>query len=590
MPQTKQKKRETQTYRQIIASLFLIASSWGSTSYAGADVQREMIDITSSVFSIMDTFYAPKDWKAQLLNWEARAERDAIVSVILEEDITVKELHRLLLISLKKAHDYHLALVINSKESASLNFRVKPVEGRYFVVATNEKTSLLIQVGDELVKFNDKPVKETIDKILMNSGNPGSATEQMLATFALTKRMARAGEKVPQGPVSVTIKKSNSPRAMKLNLSWEYTPDAIDFSNITKSKRLKLAQVMDDERENPFYRSVADKLMLSYPALLFSDEESSSADESRSNSHSIGAKKSFLPEMGEILEENFTRSPEFYNYIFSHKGKKIGYVRISSYSPSMPSKASKEFQNIINDFEEKTDLLVIDQVHNPGGSVAYLYALVSMLSPKPLKTPLHKIAITLKDIVGIEEFIEVLSKIKTDEEAQLFYDGKKEIRGLPVNLALVKGMLKQAEDTLVTWNAGEKLTIPTPLIVDTIAPSKNGVYTKDIILLVDELDFSGGDFFPAILQDNQRVTVFGNQTAGAGGYINNSLVTINRMGITKLHYTGSIAYRNFNRQPIENLGITPDVKYNMTASDYQNNFEGYKKALLNLVTQKLELE
>ena len=53
-----------------------------------------------------------------------------------------------------------------------------------------------------------------------------------------------------------------------------------------------------------------------------------------------------------------------------------------------------------------------------------------------------------------------------------------------------------------------------------------------------------------------------------------------------MRYTGSIAER-FNSDPIENLGVTPDVVYDIKANDVQNNFEDYIKALMKTLDDVL---
>ncbi|MEQ1918393.1 MAG: S41 family peptidase, partial [Elusimicrobiota bacterium] len=149
-------------------------------------------------------------------------------------------------------------------------------------------------------------------------------------------------------------------------------------------------------------------------------------------------------------------------------------------------------------------------------------------------------------------------------------------------------MVKSAQFILQQFNAGKRFTDLIHISgVDDIdpAPKPEERYTKPILLLTNALDFSGGDFFPAIMQDNKRATIMGVRTAGAGGIVN--AYSIDQFGIDHLSATSSLAERP-NGQPIENLGVTPEIPYEITAKDLRTGFAEYRWKILKALSGILE--
>ena len=158
--------------------------------------------------------------------------------------------------------------------------------------------------------------------------------------------------------------------------------------------------------------------------------------------------------------------------------------------------------------------------------------------------------------------------------------------GYPVTSQTAQFLLDFCRFIISEWKKGNTLTGPIHLYgVDHVNPHPDANYTKPILMLINELDFSGGDFMPAIMQDNKRAFLMGGKTAGAGGFVAKSSFP-NRYGIDYFFYTASIAKR-IDSNPIENLGVSPDLPYDLTPFDIQHKYQGFraeiKNALLNMI-------
>jgi hypothetical protein len=249
-----------------------------------------------------------------------------------------------------------------------------------------------------------------------------------------------------------------------------------------------------------------------------------------------------------------------------------------------------EFAKIISFFQERSDALVIDQLNNYGGFHFLVLGLASMLTNKPLQLPNYRQQLTQEDIAMAVQELELFSQIKNDKEATHLLGPS--LFGIPVTYQLVQFFINYYEFILSEWEAGRILTDPYPLVLNKLNPHPKVNYTKPILILINHLDFSGGDLLPAILQDNHIATLFGSRTAGAGGTLNKAAFP-NCCGISYFTYTSSIAERG-NKNPIENLGVIPDIPYTITVEDLRCDYENYgkevNKAIKGLLNPKAPSE
>lgn len=578
----------------------------GISSRNAKDKMMQDLDIIQNTFEVR---YAPADWKKIYADWDLQNEIDlAKVRVLETPNITVKDYQRILLQFFNSTKDYHVGVSFYSTETAVLPFRIHSAKGKYYVawVLSSLFDGLKdpLEVGDEVLLFNGKPIDEAVQAFKQSDlGNPLSKTDQALAESSLTMRSGSMGHLVPKGPLTVTVRHSGGDTVTTYRLNWFYYPEEITTSiteveEIAQGKKTKNAAMGEfavksvlqgrplgelpffyKDMTAPIYRQFAKSNLRAKH--LFSKEISGGikADE---EDRFMGSKVSFVPELGKVLWQAPASSP--YNaYIYLDKvGRKIGYVRIPNYSAG--SQSAVQFAELMNFFQENTEALVVDQVNNPGGNLFYMYALASMLTDRPLLVPKQKMAITQEDVYFALDELNEVEGVTTDEEARNVLGSN--LAGFPADLALAQNIAKYFRFILNEWNEGRQLTdLGYVYGIDYLRPHPVGYYAKPILLLVNELDFSCGDFLPAILQDNKRVTILGTRTAGAGGYVLSHTYP-NLFGLQGFSYTGSIAHREDNN-PIENLGVIPEIIVELTSNDLENNYSDYLKEIQKAVSDLL---
>lgn len=585
----------------VLSALCLITTTPVSGSWFEDHKKSQMIKDLEVIKHHFDAGYAPSIWKKECMGWDLEQSFETAKDHILSTpSITTKQFQRIVRHFINSMKDHHVDVVFFSTESASLPFSVKGVNGKYFINWIDKLrlpfSHYDISVGDELIEFDGQPIAKVIEDLRKeNEKSANSETDQTLAEIKLTQRIGMQGDIVPKGSVVVTIESHYTGKRNGYQLHWSYIPERIknpfDFSPpldfipglipgkgyLDLEETLQLSNI---KMVSPLHEVYMEKYAL--------------------HEGELGARKSFVPLLGEVIWTTEEEKSSYFDktvfdedgidwhaYIYRHSNEKaVGYIRIPHYLGRTAD--AKKFGEILDFMEENTNALVIDQVHNFGGFVDFQYQLVSMLVTKqPFTTPLHRVKITQKQVFEgykILEFIHLIELTLQQEANDDFnFEVEKKENSLGVNYQRLLFVKTYYENLLEDWNQGYTLTRPTSILgIDYINPHPVYHYSKPVLMLINEMDFSGGDFVPAILQDNQRVVLFGSRTAGAGGFVD-AFEFPNAHGIALCTYTASIAERA-NSQKIENLGVTPDIIYQLTVEDLQQGYQKYADAVNEAVS------
>lgn len=541
---------------RFISSSALALLFFFSTLDAVSTRQKRMVKDLDALLNTIEVNYALNDWKEtnRPFSFEQSFE-EAKQKVIQNEEMTGKEFQELIASLCNAIGDYHVDISFYSTESASLPFEIKGAEGRYFISWVDEELCSF-NIGDEVLDFDHTPIDQAVQNLKQRLGYSNHpATDQRFAEFYLTYRSAASGHPVPTGATSCTIKPKDGPVTTCVT-EWQYNPEMICHQQ-APFKIFKASP----RRE---WQLPAAKKMRAHPSAF------------------IGEIQGYIPELsGKILWKSWDWSP-FGGRIYEVEGRPIGFLRIHSYGTD-DSQCVEEFRQLIAHLEEHSEALVIDQTGNPGGNPMYLFALLSMLTDEPLVVPTEQILLN-KRLAA--EALDTVTCFNEDPGSGI-PGFNRDLRYYPHRFQAMESLISYHRSLIQEWNAGQLVSAPIPFFgFETLQPHPGARYTKPIIVLVDELDFSCADLFPAILQDNRRALIFGARTAGAGG---STLIHEypNHFGVESISLTRSLFYRS-SGEVLENAGVNPDIPYQVTAKDLQTQYRPYRKALLKAIRDLLK--
>jgi C-terminal processing protease CtpA/Prc len=260
----------------------------------------------------------------------------------------------------------------------------------------------------------------------------------------------------------------------------------------------------------------------------------------------------------------------FFSGIYASGGARIGFIRIPSMSPPNTALALQQLDQEVAFFNSNTDVLVVDVMRNPGGSVSATEAFAQRLFPSPFRSLGFEIRATALWVQAI------VSAVESAKAA-----------GAPANV--IQNLQAIMNEIIEAYNDNRGRTAPVSLTTGdlTLQPAPNA-YAKPVLLLVDEMTASGGDMFAAIIQDNHRGPLLGMRTMGAGGSVtqfNCTAFTESICAITLSLMNRGVVISGTEYPPspyIENVGVRPDMVVDyMTRANLMSAGASFVQAFTN---------
>ena len=537
---------------------------------ANAMSKEERVADANTVINLFTQQYGPLKWKEEYLgiNFDELASKlisDAAAAA------TDKDFYRAISAFLNAFGDAHVSYEIPSSLEACLPFNTEYFKDGVVITGVNYNVlcqmggkghcddEIPVEEGDLLIAIDGIPVEDVIASLVVFENNGHEETSRKFTgSVRLACRPQYIFPDIPSGASVITIITKDG---TKKDVALEWISKGFELAEMPpKSAVSYMAKAMTVSQAATNETSFIENVFGSYVVEMKKQE---------ADAASIGSAYPFFP-----LWDGFeTRKTNPYlTGTFAIGDHNIGFIRINTWSGSVFGPGIKALEEEIEFLNNNTDAIIIDQTNNGGGNICYTEQIASFFIFSP------------------QDELRFQPRANRTWLSNLEYEyeyGKEEFK--PHAKVWLDGLRKAV-------TSGEYLSKPLPIcnLTGKLFPHKNKnqipvLYTKPVLILVNELDFSAADMFPAMMQDFGAATLFGVRTAGAGGnvvgtrFIGNSELAI--------RITQSLAYR-INEVPlengetthyVENVGATPDIEYEVTLKDYKDGYKNYREAINSAV-------
>ncbi len=575
--------------------------------------QKKMMDEVQTIHRTFSLLYAPAELKKEQYGWEMQPLVDQLISFIQSNPhISNREFQSELRKLIKSSNDHHVHVSFYSNACAILPIFLQNAEEQYFLV---DAEALFDKTGErggdvktyELLAIDEIPVKEYLEGFIANElAMEVTPTTNQRALMFFPFRPGSLGLSMPSDgeTISFTVKSLDDPAAPveTIQKAWTALPDSY------------LPRKMDSKNRSDRWKVIKERSQMLLPEAeaVTQSYQTLSTQLPKQMKHWIEASKHFQPTLFSSIHPSLNKQKgarggdegasdfgrilwrtgpewEFDGYVcVTATGRKIAYIKLPTYLPEDTEHCAEHFALLMAFFNKTSEALIIDQRDNSGGSLFYLYALASTLTDRPLRNFKEEEMLTYERIEGIQQLVQDLDGLAQQAEElgisfdELIQDNEEEVTidGFPITSSFHRSLINYLDFQRGEWAEGKDKAKPYLILgIEYIQPHATSRYTKPILMLINENDASCADVMPALLQDNKRATLFGAKTAGAGGYVKRAAHQT-WFGVSGFTYTGSVLWR-LNNQPIESVGVSPDIPYAVTKKDLHEGFQDYQKAVLD---------
>jgi hypothetical protein len=556
-----------------IAIILAIAAAVGMAAAGSAQAKLtrdERIADAQTLISMFEHRYAPVQWKSDYLGISPDDLTANLISKVYVNDMSTENFYAAMATYSGGVRDTHNWFLIPSLYRANLGFTCDYVEEK-IVIADIDRKILPEDVfpfkrGDELLSLGGKSAISIMEELAQYTSEGNEIAEKRFLAINLTNRSQKYYPHIPTGNVIVEIGSFANGEIKSVELKWQTTgkpleTEMIAFSQTTSShSKISISPSLD-------IQSPLEKLRWS------------GIDETKGEGSHMRDPKPFFKLWNTFVER--TTEP-LYSGIFMLGGRKIGFIRIPTWAPKNRKEWFAFFEREIKYLEENTDALLIDQTDNGGGQICLGEEISRYLVTEPINSNLFQIRAN-------NYFLEAMEK---------WYQELKEMGSETGDTPIIEAILDEIRTAI---RKGQRLTEPVSICFNDgkVKPFVNAhderiVYSKPILMLINEWSISTADMTPAFLQDSGRVKMFGARTCGAGG----SVTTSSNIGYSdfKISQTESLAVRprpvvtenGFSTRYLENVGVIPDFPYEITLDDFMGGYLGYRNAVDNALSLMLD--